>query len=173
MNTNDLISEIAKKDESSFMLLFTKLGNRIKGVAFNVLKDEAKAEDILQEVMFTVWQKAPTFIPFFNGERWILKIAKNKAISVLRKVKYEKIVDWKDDKTVNTLNYFKNEFISHFEDEVEINLLLEMLTANERLVFVMKYNKYSTDEIAKVSGLTKRQVTYEYQKAINKLKKIV
>lgn len=172
-STNDLIKKISEKDQDSFVLLFNKLSNKIKAVAFNILKDSQKSEDIVQEVMITVWQKSSGYIPLFNGERWILKIAKNKSLSALRKVKKERLIDWRDEKTVNTLDFFTDEFSSHFEDEVEIKILLDCLTPQEKLVFIMKYNKYPVEYISEVSQLSKRQVAYQYDKALQKLKKVL
>lgn len=173
-NTNDLIKKIAEKDQYSFSVFYNLYSGQIKSIAFGILKDSQKAEDVVQEVMITVWQKSKFFIPYLDGERWVLKIAKNKAISCYRKTKNEKLVDFKDEKTNNSLNEFIDEFLSNFEDEVEIDVLLtENLTYNEKLVFCMKYNKYPTKNIAAFCGLSKRQVVYEYSKAINKLKEVI
>jgi RNA polymerase sigma-70 factor (ECF subfamily) len=53
-------------------------------VAVSIVRDPGLAEDIVQETLMKVWRGLPTFRGEANIRRWILRIAHNTAVSVLR-----------------------------------------------------------------------------------------
>jgi RNA polymerase sigma-70 factor (ECF subfamily) len=53
-------------------------------VAVSIVRDPGLAEDVVQETLMKVWRGLPTFRGEANIRRWILRIAHNTAVSVLR-----------------------------------------------------------------------------------------
>jgi RNA polymerase sigma-70 factor, ECF subfamily len=53
-------------------------------VAVSIVRDPALAEDVVQETLMKVWRGLPSFRGEASIRRWILRIAHNTAVSVLR-----------------------------------------------------------------------------------------
>jgi len=84
-----LLTQVAKsRDMAAFEQLFTHFGPLIKGFCqsnLSYLSGEA-AEELVQEVMFKVWQKSVDFDPSrASASTWIFTITRNARIDYLRK----------------------------------------------------------------------------------------
>ncbi|MGH1447599.1 MAG: sigma-70 family RNA polymerase sigma factor [Cognatishimia sp.] len=76
----------AKRDRAAFGQLFDFYAPRLKGFVMRTGVPSAQAEDIVQEVMLTVWRKAAQFDPHrAQVSSWIYQIARNRQIDVLRR----------------------------------------------------------------------------------------
>lgn len=76
-----------KRCKASFGHLFDYFGPRLKGVLCKSGLSHALAEDIVQDVMLTIWRKAGQFDPErAQVSAWVYQIARNRQIDVLRKV---------------------------------------------------------------------------------------
>lgn len=85
-NDNVLIQQLKNKDERSLSLLYDKYSGAIYSVILKMIRDEEKAQNLLQDTFLTVWEKAESYDPakgrFYT---WVYRIAKNKTLNVLRK----------------------------------------------------------------------------------------
>jgi RNA polymerase sigma-70 factor (ECF subfamily) len=73
-------------DRGAFARLFRHFAPRVKAYLLRLGADEAAAEDLMQEVMLTVWRRAPTYDPSLAGvSTWIFTIARNRRIDALRR----------------------------------------------------------------------------------------
>ncbi|SHH79128.1 RNA polymerase, sigma-24 subunit, RpoE [Cognatishimia maritima] len=74
------------RDRAAFARLFDFYAPRLKGFVMRSGVSAAQAEEIVQEVMLTVWRKAHLFDPHrAQVSSWIYQIARNRQIDVLRK----------------------------------------------------------------------------------------
>ena len=77
-----------QRDKAAFGRLFDHFAPRLKGVICRSGLPPAQAEDIVQDVMLTVWRKAHMFDPGrAQVSAWIYQIARNRQIDILRKEK--------------------------------------------------------------------------------------
>ncbi len=75
-----------QRDKAAFGRLFDHFAPRLKGVICRSGLPAAQAEDIVQDVMLTVWRKSHMFDPGrAQVSAWIYQIARNRQIDVLRK----------------------------------------------------------------------------------------
>jgi len=75
-----LLASIQAKDPKGLDLLYTRYSRLVFGIALRVLSDKSEAEDIVQEVFFTIYQKAPQFDPAKgSGKTWLVQIAFSRA----------------------------------------------------------------------------------------------
>jgi RNA polymerase sigma-70 factor, ECF subfamily len=82
----ELIRHIERADVDALRALYRRHGRMVYSVAFGVLGDAAEADEVAQDVFLQVWEKAGTY----REEKarvitWISRIARNRAIDVLRK----------------------------------------------------------------------------------------
>ena len=74
------------RDKRAFAKLFAHFGPRLKGVAMRGGLSSGQAEDVVQDVMLTIWRKAHMFDPSrAQVSSWIYQIARNRQVDVLRK----------------------------------------------------------------------------------------
>ena len=74
------------QDEAAFAALFEHFAPRIKGFLMRSGESGAVAEEVAQDVMVTVWNKAHLFDPGrASVATWVFTIARNRRIDTLRK----------------------------------------------------------------------------------------
>jgi RNA polymerase sigma-70 factor (ECF subfamily) len=83
----DLMAAVAEdQDRAAFAKLFAHFAPRIKAYVKCLGVEDHKAEDMVQEVMLTVWRRASLFDPGQASlAAWIFAIARNKRIDVFRR----------------------------------------------------------------------------------------
>jgi RNA polymerase sigma-70 factor (ECF subfamily) len=75
-----------KRDRDAFVLLFDHFAPRLKGFIMRSGTGSGQAEEIVQEVMLTVWRKADQFDPErAQVSAWVYQITRNRQIDVIRK----------------------------------------------------------------------------------------
>jgi len=84
-----LLRLIAKKKQEALRTIYSKYSTRVHSLALRILKDEAEAEELVQEVFLHVWHKASLFDPDRGSfESWLVTLAHHRAIDVLRTRRY-------------------------------------------------------------------------------------
>jgi len=79
------IARIAAGERNGLQTAYRLTSAKLFGVCLRILHERAEAEDVLQEVYLTVWQKATDFDPArASPMTWLITIARNKAIDRLR-----------------------------------------------------------------------------------------
>jgi len=84
---SDLLLKVAKeKDKAAFAELFDYFAPRIKSFLMKGGAAPDAADELAQETMIAVWQKAASFNPAkANASTWIFTVARNKRIDTLRR----------------------------------------------------------------------------------------
>jgi RNA polymerase sigma-70 factor (ECF subfamily) len=84
----ELLAAIARGDKAALSRLYRLTASRLYGICLHMLRDEAEAEDALQDVYVTVWRKAGLFdAAKASGQTWLGVLARNKAVDRLRRRK--------------------------------------------------------------------------------------
>jgi RNA polymerase sigma-70 factor (ECF subfamily) len=88
----DLRAVAERRDREAFARLFDHFAPRIKAWLVRAGLPPDRAEDLAQEVMLTVWRRAPTFDPRkATAATWIYTIARNRRIDLLRRHEPESV----------------------------------------------------------------------------------
>jgi RNA polymerase sigma factor (sigma-70 family) len=81
-----VLRSIAAGDRAALSVLYARTSAKLYGICARVLHNEADAEDVLQDVYVTVWQKAGRFdSDKASPITWLAVMARNKAIDRLRR----------------------------------------------------------------------------------------
>jgi RNA polymerase sigma-70 factor (ECF subfamily) len=76
----------ANEDRKAFGVLFEFFGPRLKTYLKRMGASDAQAEEIVQDVMLTVWRKAGQFSPAHASvSTWMFRIARNRQIDLFRR----------------------------------------------------------------------------------------
>jgi RNA polymerase sigma-70 factor (ECF subfamily) len=80
-----LILKIAQGDRSAFNTLYDRFSTPIYSLALKMLANEAEAQDLLQEVFLSVWNKAGSFrADRGSAFSWVVTQMRNRAIDRIR-----------------------------------------------------------------------------------------
>jgi RNA polymerase sigma-70 factor (ECF subfamily) len=82
----DLLARIASGSEEAFSELFRRYAPAAGGIALRVVGDAAIAEEVVQEVMVSVWRRAGAYDPARGSVRsWLLAQAHHRAVDAVRR----------------------------------------------------------------------------------------
>jgi len=80
-----LIERIAARDECAVGELYDRHSGLLYSLALRVLGDQGHAEDVLQDVFFSLWTRAHTYdVALGSPVAWLVRITRNRAIDRLR-----------------------------------------------------------------------------------------
>ena len=81
-----LVALVARGDETALAELYDRIGGVAYGVAYRVLRDEALAEDAVQEAFLGLWRTAGSFIPErAKASTWLLTLVHRRAVDLVRR----------------------------------------------------------------------------------------
>src|SRR6266852_1462692 len=81
-----LIAAVAKGDEAAFERLYVATRAKLFGVVLRILRRQDLAEEVIQEAYVKIWNNAGQFNPALASPiTWMVSIARNRAIDVVRK----------------------------------------------------------------------------------------
>ncbi len=90
---SDLIRRIAAKDRVAVEVLYGRYNVRLYRFILRLVRNEALAEELTNETFMEIWLVAHKFEGRSSASTWIFAIARNKAISMLRKRSDEELDD--------------------------------------------------------------------------------
>ena len=84
---NDLVVAVGlRRDRVAFAGLFAHFAPRLKAYLMRNGCEATAAEEVVQEVMVTLWRRAETFDPSqASASTWVFTIARNKRIDMVRR----------------------------------------------------------------------------------------
>lgn len=77
------MARVRAHDADAFEALYDAYHRLVYGVAYRMLGDASSAEDVTQTVFLKIWS-APDLFSAGNFAGWIVRIARNRALDVLR-----------------------------------------------------------------------------------------
>jgi RNA polymerase sigma-70 factor (ECF subfamily) len=81
-----LVLLAARSEESALAELYDRYGRTAYGLALRILRDQALAEDAVQEAFLTVWRTASRFVPERGkANTWILTLVHRRAVDTVRR----------------------------------------------------------------------------------------
>jgi DNA-directed RNA polymerase specialized sigma24 family protein len=81
-----LLSLVASSDEDSLAELYDRFGGVAYGLALRILRDEALAQDAVQEAFLSIWRTADRFLAErARASTWILTIVHRRAVDLVRR----------------------------------------------------------------------------------------
>lgn len=89
IDAETLIEAIAERhDRAAFASLFAHFASRVKAYSRRLGAEPAVAEDIAQDVLISIWRRAPQFDRRkASAAAWIFSIARNRRIDLIRRAR--------------------------------------------------------------------------------------
>jgi RNA polymerase sigma-70 factor (ECF subfamily) len=81
-----LVALAARSEQTALAELYDRYGRPAYGLALRILRDEALAEDAVQEAFLTLWRTASRFVPEKGkASTWILTLVHRRAVDTVRR----------------------------------------------------------------------------------------
>ena len=81
----ELLTRVALQDQRAFEQLYRATSAHLLAVAYGVMQQRERAEDVLQEAFMNVWHGAGSFkVQQASAMTWLINIVRNKAIDRIR-----------------------------------------------------------------------------------------
>lgn len=158
-------------DFAAFQKLIVKLQPRVYGLAFRILQQAQDAEDVTQQTFLALIEHLADFREESSVATWVLRIASNFALKILRRKRGLKVVSMSDMVSEDSYSEVPHpEFIAPWsktadeiaqqaEVQVEIEKALSELDDKYRLVFILRdVEGLSVRETADAMELTESTV---------------
>jgi RNA polymerase sigma-70 factor (ECF subfamily) len=149
-----LIRRCAERDESALEHLHRTFHKRIFLFAFNRLRNDDDAREVVNETLFRVWQAAARFKGESMASTWVLGIAKNVAAGLRGAAQppHEDIEDHAE--TVVDEAERAEELLQRRQDESRVRTCLERLSPAHRDCAQLIYlSDLSLEDVARLQGV--------------------
>ena len=104
MEINNQIEKAKKGDQVAFTFLLDYYWNEVYGFMLKRTENETNAEDITIETFSKAFDKIALYNPEFQFNTWLIAIAKNVHIDLLRKKKSSLFIEITDDEDLQAYN---------------------------------------------------------------------
>jgi RNA polymerase sigma-70 factor (family 1) len=171
--TDELLTQLKNGDMLAFDRIYELYCHKLFSFVFKILKNEAEADDIVQEVFVKIWESRDKLEDYKLLNSYIFTIAYNNSIDLIRK------------RINNTkyLEHLKNSAIINVTPTIisqiefnELNIQAEKLIANlperQKQVYLLHREEGLTyPEIAEKLGISKNTVENHMVKALKYLRR--
>ncbi len=147
-----LIQSIAAGDKRAMRILFARHNVRVYRFLLRFVADTSTAEDLVSEVFLDVWRQAATFQARSQVSTWLLAIARNKALAVLRRRTTEELDDERaaaiEDPGDNPEIMMEN----RQKTEILRKCLTQLSPTHREVIDLVYYHEKSIDEVGEITG---------------------
>ncbi len=155
--TLNLVRRCIDGDPLAFEQLVREHMNSVLGLAYNYVGNFSTAEDIAQETFVQAFQSMSSLRDGARFKVWLLRIARNKAIDVIRRAPHCVSLDQDRElhREVLGKSASSNEDAACPFSEDDLLRALKLLREDYREIFVMKHvDNLSYKEISAILGMT-------------------
>lgn len=168
-----LLYRLKEGDRDAFNSVYWRYSSKVYNTVLYLLNDSDLAEDVVQELFLTIWEKRENIQPELNFEAYISTIARNLAYKYVEEALHKNfpVEEFKDAKLIS----------SSEEDTIEADSLREYIFSvissfpeMRRKVFIMsRFENLSHTEIAEKLALSERTVESHIYQALKELRKVL
>ncbi len=145
-----LLASVAKGDEAAFERLYAATRAKLFGVVLRILRRQDLAEEVIQEAYVKIWNNAGQFNPGMASPiTWMVSIARNRAIDVVRKRGETSI---EEEPAAMEVASDTPDPLARREMTEELKRILECVgqldPERQKLVLLAYYNGWSREQLA-------------------------
>ena len=150
-----LILRFQEGDINAYNELVKRYKDRLLNFVLRYFNNVEQAEDVVQDTLIKLYTHASYYKNVAKFSTWIFTIAKNNALTELRKNKRKKTDSlWTDDGQVIDINSKEESLDSKVQNEIaidQLNKFLDEIPENFRMAVVLRdFQELSYEEISKI-----------------------
>jgi len=169
----DLIHLLRKGDEAAYEIVFKNFHRPLRLYAFLMVKDEAMATDIVQEVFYRIWLKRDKLFIKSSLKAYLYACVHHESLLQLKKqkrhTKYESFMIDSEKNRVSAEDAAMK--LTHAQLEESLRQALNRLPEQCRTIFQLnRFEKMKYKEVAASLGLSVKTVESQMGKALKRLR---
>lgn len=166
-----LATSVAAGDVDALRAIHARYGPVVFGLLRRTLRDEMTAEDVFQQVMTEVWQRASSFDATRGSlTTWMLTLARSRAIDEMRRRQPTPV----DPATIAATSATTDADFEQAVAEWELADLLQRLPSDEREVLALRMvADLSQSQIAERTGLPVGTVKTRMTRGLGRLREMM
>ncbi|MCA0147191.1 sigma-70 family RNA polymerase sigma factor [Rossellomorea vietnamensis] len=146
-------AEQSGHEEQSIRSLVTRYGEDMKRLIYSYVKSWSVAEDLVQEVFITVYQKIDTLEKEASVKAWIFSIAANKSKDYLRSWHYRKLL-FTNTFSIKTNKEGTEDLLIQHQQKTALSEAIFALPVKYREVIIFfYYQELKIEEISTILGV--------------------
>ena len=150
-----LILRFQEGDINAYNELVKRYKDRLFNFVLRYFNNAEQAEDVVQDTLIKLYTHASYYKNIAKFSTWIFTIAKNNALTELRKNKRKQTDSlWTEDGKVIDINSKEESLESKVQNEIaidQLNKFLDEIPENFRMAVVLRdFEELSYDEISKI-----------------------
>ncbi|MFA7687043.1 MAG: sigma-70 family RNA polymerase sigma factor [Moheibacter sp.] len=161
-----LLVRCKKGDSKAQMTVYRKYAKSMYQISRNIIKDDMKAEEAMQDAFLSAFDKLEEFKAEVTFGAWLKKIVINKSLDYLKK-----------DKMYERTESTDNLYLPSLEEEIDLSEKIEAvknamneLPENYRIILSLYYLEgYDHEEISEILGMSYANSRTMLNRAKNKL----
>ena len=166
------IAAMADGSEEAFGEFYDATLGKVYGVAVRIIGDSARAEDVVADVYFDAWTKAPSYSEERgNPLAWLLTICKSRALDAYRReASAERKVQAAEDRGVRDVVAEPVDLLEAIEGRHAIHAVLAEISAEDRQLVALAFFKgLSHQQIADMTAMPLGTVKSRIRRALRSL----
>jgi len=135
------VAQVAMGDRQAFRRLYDATSPKLFAIALRILREESRAEDVLQDSFVNVWNAAASYNATLSAPMtWLVTIVRNRALDYVRRVD-QKTVAFDDDleAVIESEDPTPVELASRGQDASALDRCLKRLDAGQRQAIAFAY----------------------------------
>jgi RNA polymerase sigma-70 factor (family 1) len=167
----DLVLALQRGDEEAFETIYGLYSQRLFGRLLKLVKTEAQAQEILQDVFIKLWQYRRSLDPDKSFRSFLFKIAENKVYDFFRKAARDKVME-ANLISLATTNYINiGEYTRAEENLILLYKAIESLPPQRQQVFrLCKLEGRSYKEVSELLSISLSTISDHIVKATKAIK---
>ena len=147
-----LVALAARSEQSALAELYDRYGRTAYGLALRVLRDQALAEDAVQEAFLTIWRTASRFMPERGkASTWILTLVHRRAVDAVRREQRRR-ADTLEEAAEPAVGGAEEDAFLHLQRERVQSALRRLPDAQREALELAYYGGFSQSELAERLG---------------------
>ncbi|MFT5252445.1 MAG: RNA polymerase sigma-70 factor (family 1) [Flavobacteriales bacterium] len=165
---SELQQYVKEGNKQAFEVIFDRYWKRLFAYAFKIFNDEKIAEDIVQEIFISLWEKSND-ANILNLEAYLVKSVKYKIANHIRDLKFSPVHIEILHNIPNTFKTEKDLEYKEFEKDI-FNEIKKLPPKCQEVFMLSRFEDYSSAEIAEQLDISVRTVEKHISNALKHLK---
>jgi RNA polymerase sigma-70 factor (ECF subfamily) len=148
-----LVARVADSDQCAIALLLARHQQTVFRFVLRLVADRATAEDIVSEVFIELWRQASRFEGRARLSTWLLAIARNKALSVMRQRVDQPLEDRVAEAIPDDAATAEEKLDAAKRGAILRDCLARLSPAHREIIDLVYYHEKSVEEAATIVGV--------------------
>ncbi|WP_353183905.1 RNA polymerase sigma-70 factor [Parapedobacter lycopersici] len=168
---SDLLQFLKSGDERVFSEIYTRYHSLLYIYAYKKLRDKQKAQDIVQDVFITLWEKRLELRIYVSLANYLYTAVRNKSLDFFARRKVEERYLSSLQQYLHSPHTAADLVVRERDIEALIEKEIQALPPKMREVFELSRKSYSShEEIAQTLGISKFTVDTQIKRALKVLR---